>query len=80
MSLCIAEGPSLFLGNFIYTKCNMTDRQILWEELSSSHMGANLAYLLEISILSTLTWKGGVVDQGHELRWMRSIDGFTRMD
>ncbi|KAF5475502.1 hypothetical protein F2P56_007302 [Juglans regia] len=33
LSLSIAEGDFQFLGNFIYAKCNMMDRRILWEEL-----------------------------------------------
>ncbi|XP_040987210.1 uncharacterized protein LOC121235034 [Juglans microcarpa x Juglans regia] len=39
LSLRIADGDSQFLGNFIYAKCSRIERQILWEEMSSSNMG-----------------------------------------
>ncbi|XP_041024617.1 uncharacterized protein LOC121265149 [Juglans microcarpa x Juglans regia] len=33
LSLSTVEGDFQFLGNFIYAKCNMMDRRILWEDL-----------------------------------------------
>ncbi|XP_035542088.1 uncharacterized protein LOC118344796 [Juglans regia] len=38
LSLRIVEGQFQFLGNFIYAKCNMMDRRVLWEDLRWNSM------------------------------------------
>ncbi|XP_040996123.1 uncharacterized protein LOC121242304 [Juglans microcarpa x Juglans regia] len=61
LSLSIAEGDFQFLGNFIYAKCNMMDRQILWEELRWNNLSEDPCLFAEDFniIRSDLERRGG---------------------
>lgn len=59
--LRVIERHCQFLGNFIYAKCNMFERQVLWDALNSFRMGEkSCLFASDFNILhSDLEMKGG---------------------